>query len=81
MSLTAINHAARRLLLPASHYISCSEPLDPTSPTVFAVLEAVFTELATLFPDSIFHQGADEVLDPAEGPNGGFAHEKCWQVS
>ena len=52
------------------------EPLDPTAPAVFDVLEQVFTELASLFPDAVFHQGADEVLDPAEG----FVHELCWQV-
>ena len=52
------------------------EPLDPTSPKVWAVLEAVVQELAGLFPDAVFHQGADEVLDPAEG----FVHELCWQV-
>ena len=33
--------------------------------------------LGELFPDAVFHQGADEVLDPAEG----FVHEQCWQVS
>ena len=52
------------------------EPLDPTAPAVFDVLEQIFTELASLFPDTVFHQGADEVLDPAEG----FVHELCWQV-
>jgi hexosaminidase len=59
---------------------ACSpcEPLDPTNPDVFIVLTKVFTELATLFPDAIFHQGADEVLDPAEN---NFAHIKCWQAS
>jgi N-acetyl-beta-hexosaminidase len=59
---------------------ACSpcEPLDPTNPDVFTVLTKVFTELASLFPDAVFHQGADEVLDPAEN---NFAHIKCWLVS
>jgi hypothetical protein len=45
---------------------------------VFVVLGKVFKELASLFPDSVFHQGADEVLDPAENH---FAHIKCWEAS
>ena len=45
-------------------------------PALWTVLAAVFAELGQLFPDAVFHQGADEVLDPAEG----FVHEQCWQV-
>ena len=47
------------------------------APEVWKVLAAVFAELGELFPDAVFHQGADEVLDPAEG----FVHEQCWKVS
>lgn len=35
--------------------------LDPTNEKVYQVLEAVFTEMAALFPDEYFHIGGDEV--------------------
>lgn len=34
--------------------------LDPTNEKVYEVLEAVFTEMAELFPDAYFHIGGDE---------------------
>jgi hexosaminidase len=35
--------------------------IDPTNEKVYDVLEAVFTEMAALFPDPYFHIGGDEV--------------------
>lgn len=35
--------------------------LDPTNEKVYEVLEAVFSEMAALFPDPYFHIGGDEV--------------------
>ncbi len=34
--------------------------LDPTNEKVYEVLEAVFTEMAAIFPDEYFHIGGDE---------------------
>jgi len=34
--------------------------LDPTNEKTYEIIEAVFTEMATLFPDSYFHIGGDE---------------------
>ena len=34
--------------------------LDPTNEKVYEVLEAVFTEMAAIFPDQYFHIGGDE---------------------
>ncbi|KAI3764622.1 hypothetical protein L2E82_14633 [Cichorium intybus] len=36
--------------------------LNPLIPKTYDVLKNVFTELATLFPDTFFHGGADEVV-------------------
>ena len=38
-------------------------PLDPTNEKVYKLLDAVFGEMAGLFPDAYFHIGGDEV-DP-----------------
>jgi hexosaminidase len=38
-------------------------PLDPTNEKVYKMLDAVFGEMAALFPDAYFHIGGDEV-DP-----------------
>jgi hexosaminidase len=35
--------------------------LDPSNPDVYPFLEALFTEMAALFPDEYFHIGGDEV--------------------
>ena len=37
------------------------QTLDPTSDAAFALLEALFAEVASLFPDEYMHIGADEV--------------------
>lgn len=34
--------------------------LDPTNPKTYEIIEAVFTEMAALFPDAYFHIGGDE---------------------
>lgn len=34
--------------------------LDPTNPKTYEIIEAVFTEMAALFPDTYFHIGGDE---------------------
>lgn len=43
-------------------YFGVFDPaLDPTNPKVYAFLDKLYTEMASLFPDEYFHIGGDEV--------------------
>jgi hexosaminidase len=49
------------ITLVRSHFDKTRPPLDPTQEVTYKLLNTVFTEMATLFPDAYFHIGGDEV--------------------
>lgn len=40
---------------------TCTSPLDPSSSTTFSLMQSLFTEVAAIFPEQLFHLGGDEV--------------------
>jgi hexosaminidase len=53
-----------------------SPTLDPTNPKVYEFLDALFAEMAQLFPDSYFHVGGDEVQSSEWDSNHAIAEFK-----
>jgi hexosaminidase len=49
------------ITLVRSHFDKTRPPFDPTQEATYRLLNAVFTEMAALFPDAYFHIGGDEV--------------------
>lgn len=50
-------------LKPANAFAALDRALDPTKPETYRFLDALFGEMAGLFPDAYFHAGGDEVGD------------------
>ena len=50
-------------LKPANAFAALDRALDPTKPETYRFLDALFGEMAGLFPDADFHAGGDEVGD------------------
>ncbi len=48
---------------PANAFAALDRALDPTKPQTYQFLDALFGEMAGLFPDAYFHAGGDEVGD------------------